>query len=352
MITATKTQPTSRRRAFSETENASAAPMTASAVRATQHGKRVEPSEDGPGERHADRQVEQRHDRPGQSRGAADQIAGGQLGDPLGDAQAGQQLHDRGQHHCGGVEALQHVTQEQRQTGGKRRRGELEQTFEAAAAPRQAVKDGHGEPDGHRGDGFARAAAQQQSDGGGAQSPGHQTKPQGEARSLGDQRRDAADPRSRADPALADLDGDVLEEGVCLEVDGAAPHGHEGEALLAELLVDDLHHRRQHEEVRRQTKAVATARELLRQLGGRLAERCELSRQGLEKLDSRLRRHVRSLRCVAWGRSPAAPDDIVLDLERHIVDQAAVAGVRPGPLAGPSRLSGNARAGSFRSARV
>ena len=73
-----------------------------------------------------------------------------------------------------------------------------------------------------------------------------------------------------------------------LEVDAASAHGHEGDVLLAELLVDDLHHRGQHEEVRRQVEALAAAGELLGELSGRLAERRELPRQGLQKLDSRV----------------------------------------------------------------
>ncbi len=78
-----------------------------------------------------------------------------------------------------------------------------------------------------------------------------------------------------------------------LEIDAAAAHGDEGDALFAELLVDDLHHRRQHEEARRQAQPVTAARQLLRQLGGGLAEWRELPREGLEKLDSGL--------CVAHG---------------------------------------------------
>ena len=66
-----------------------------------------------------------------------------------------------------------------------------------------------------------------------------------------------------------------------MEIDGAATHGHEGDVLLAELLVDDLHHARQHQELRVHTKARGTGGKLRRQLSGGLAERGELPRESL-----------------------------------------------------------------------
>jgi len=173
--------------------------------------------------------------------------------------QAGEQLHDRGQHDGGCAEAVQKMAQQQRQTGGKSRRGELQQALEPDAAPGKAVKDRHGQADAHRRDGFARSAAQQESQGGRSQPPRGEAQPQGKPRPLGDESLDALRARLRADPALSDRDGDALEDGLALEIDGAATYGDESDVLLAELLVDDLHHARQHEELRVHAEAGGAA---------------------------------------------------------------------------------------------